>query len=141
MEFVEVETKEDIMAAGQLVRTIAPDVLCGPALHSFLCDIEHKIRLAMENDTEYYLVCRQGPVGNAAWSTRATAWPSKADRLCAGWRRKGLLKRTLAFLAETYDPPLIRIDGWGKEQPALEALGFHKREDVNFYVYEKIFYV
>lgn len=141
MEFVEVETKEDIMAAGQLVRTIAPDVLCGPALHSFLCDIEHKIRLAMENDTEYYLVCRQGPVGYAALVNEGDCLAVKQIGFAPGWRRKGLLKRTLAFLAETYDPPLMRIDGWGKEQPALEALGFHKREDVNFYVYEKIFYV
>lgn len=79
------------------MRTIAPDVLCGPALHSFLCDIEHKIRLAMENDTEYYLVCRQGPVGYAALVNEGDCLAVKQIGLCARLAPKGPFEADACF--------------------------------------------
>ena len=136
MEFVELETKEDIITAGLLARKVAPDVLTGCALTEYLDHIEQKIRQNMENDTEYYLIYSKGPVGWAALINQGDWLEVTEIGILPSHRRKGLFKRFLAFATETYDPPLIQIESQGQTLPAFVALGFIKNENV----YEKRLY-
>ncbi|MCI8331555.1 MAG: GNAT family N-acetyltransferase [Clostridiales bacterium] len=136
VEFVELETKEDIITAGLLARKVAPSVLTGPALDAYLDGIEQKIRQNMENDTEYYIMYQQGPVGFAALVNSGDCLTLAEVGILSSHRGKGLLKRFLAFAVETYDPPLVKIESFGQSLPALAALGYTK----NGNHYEKKFY-
>ncbi|MCI8590073.1 MAG: GNAT family N-acetyltransferase [Clostridiales bacterium] len=127
MEFVELETKEDIITAGLLARKVAPTVLKDGDLCAYLDHIEQKIRQNMENDVEYYLIYQQGPVGFAALINRGEWLQITEIGVIPSQRQKGIGKRFLAFAAETYDPPVIRIDSWGQSLAALEALGYAKQ--------------
>ena len=136
MELMELETKEDIVTVGLLARKVASSVLIDGALTEYLDHIEQKIRQNMENDVEYYIIYSQGPVGWAALINQGDWLKITEIGILPSHRRKGLFKRFLTFAAETYDPPLIKIDSWGQPLPALEALGFAKNETD----YEKRFY-
>ena len=127
MEFVEMETKEDIMATAEIERTVAPEVMDHP--EEYLSQIEHTVRMDSEAGAEYYLVYSGGAAGFFALHNEGLTVKVDKVAVLPAKRRKGVLKRILAFIRQTYDPTLLLINAHGKTCPPLEALGFTLQGD------------
>ena len=81
MEFIEMETKEDIMALAELERAIAPEVM-GDKAAEYLENIERDVRFDSEAGAEYYLVYSGGAAGFFSLNNdRRTARAAQAGHL------------------------------------------------------------
>ena len=96
MEFVEMETKEDIMATAEIERTVAPEVMDHP--EEYLSQIEHTVRMDSEAGAEYYLVYSGGAAGFFALHNEGLTVKVDKVAVLPAKRRKGVLKRILAFI-------------------------------------------
>lgn len=123
MEFIEMETKEDILALSDIERAIAPEIM-GEAAEEYLLNIEHNVRYDSEAGAEYYLVYSGGAVGFFALHNEGLTVTVDKVGVIAPRRRQGVLRRIIAFIRQTYDPTLLRVTSHGRECPALERLGF-----------------
>ncbi len=117
------ETKEDILALADIERAIAPEVMCDKA-EEYLRDIEHNVRYDSEAGAEYYLVYSGGAVAFFALHNEGLTVTVDKIGVLAAHRRRGVLRRSLSFIRETYDPTLLRVASHGGKRPALERLGF-----------------
>lgn len=128
MEFIEMETKEEIMALAEMERFIAPEIM-GEAAEEYLLNIEHDIRMDSEAGAEYYLVYSGGAVGFFSLHNEGLTVTVDKIGVHPKRRRQGLFTRSMDFIRETYDPTLLRIAAHGARRPALEAAGFERVGD------------
>lgn len=123
MEFIEMETKEDILALAALERECAPEFF-GDGAEEYLSDIEHTVRMESEAGGEYYLVYSGGPAAFFALVNDGLTVTLTKLAVSAGSRRRGIARRAIAFIRDTYDPTLLRVHTRGAAVDALSALGF-----------------
>lgn len=128
MEFIEMETKEEILAVAELERIIAPEVMGGGA-DVYLENIEHDVRYDSEAGAEYYLLYSGGPSGFFALHNEGLTVTVDKIGVLSERRRQGLFTRCVDFIRQTYDPTLLRIAACGADRPALEAAGFQRSGD------------
>ena len=124
MDIIEIETKEDIIAAAEIERRVAPELFSGQQLRDYLADLERKIRRDAENGTEYYLIYSSGRAGLFALINHGGRVELTKAEILPEYRRRGLFRRTLFLIEQTYDPQVIEVRAWGGDHPALHALGF-----------------
>ena len=123
MEFIEMETKEDILALSEIERAVAPEVM-GDKAEEYLFNIEHTVRYDSEAGAEYYLVYSGGAVGFFALHNEGLTVTVDKVGVLASRRRQGVLTRVVNFIRQTYDPTLLCFASHGAVCPALEKLGF-----------------
>ena len=123
MDFTEVETKEDIMAVGELERALACCAYSGYELDKYLEHIERDVRYESEAGEEYYLICSGGPVGFFALRNGGSTVTVDKIALLPAARGRGLFRRTIDFIYDTYFPDMIKIRAASPCHAAL-ALGF-----------------
>ena len=132
MELLEIETKEDILCAAELERTIAPEIFSKDTLDNYIDNIEHKIRYDIEAGAEYYIISAGGPIGIISVRNDGDVLTLEKTEITKEKRHMGYFKRSLNIILETYDPTLVRINAFGMRVPAFEALGFVKKD--NYYI-------
>ncbi len=126
MEFIEMETKEEILAVAEMERVIAPEVMSDAA--EYLETIERDVRYDSEAGAEYYLIYNGGAAGFFALKNEGLTVTVDKIGILPERRRQGLFKRSVSFIRETYDPTLLRIAAYG-DHPAIEAYGFKRAGD------------
>lgn len=125
MEFIEMETKEDILALACLERECAPEFF-GDGAEQYLTDIEHTVRMESEAGVEYYLIYSGGPAAFFALVNEGPTVTLTKLAVAPECRRRGIARRAVAFIRDTYDPTLLRIYTHGAAVDALSALGFER---------------
>lgn len=128
MEFLEMETKEEIMALSEIERRVAPEVM-GDAAQDYLSAIEHDVRMDSEAGAEYYLVFSGGPAGFFSLKNEGLTVTVEKIGVLPERRRQGIFRRSIDFIRATYDPTLLRISAHGADRPALAAYGFERVGD------------
>lgn len=123
MEFIEMETKEDILAVAGLERAVAPEIM-GEAAEAYLLNIERDVRYDSEAGAEYYLVYSGGVAGFFVLHNEGLTVTVDKIGVLPERRKQGLFTRSVNFIKETYDPTLLRIAAHGESRPALAAAGF-----------------